>query len=135
MEISLKGHAYRLAKLNVFEQLKVARKLLPVLAEVIGEVKALGTDGAAMTQALPKIAEALSALPDDDVNAIIHPCLSVVARQHNNGWHAVFSQGELMFDDIDLLTLLTLVARVVADSLGNFLRELPGSETLTPPAA
>ncbi len=33
----------------------------------------------------------------------------------------VFTQGELMFDDIDLLVMLHLVARVVADSLGNFL--------------
>jgi hypothetical protein len=34
-----------------------------------------------------------------------------------------------MFDDIDLFTMLQLVARVVADSLGNFLKELPASET------
>lgn len=135
MEISLKGQTYRLARLNVFEQLKVARKLLPVLAELIGEIKTVGAGGAAVTQALPKIADAISALPDDDINAILHPCLSVVARKHNNGWATVFCQGELMFDDIDLITLLTLVARVVADSLGNFLRDLPGNETLTPPAA
>ncbi|MCP5978775.1 phage tail assembly chaperone, partial [Klebsiella variicola] len=39
----------------------------------------------------------------------------------------------LMFDDIDLFTMLQLVARVVADSLGNFLKELPGSGTPTQP--
>jgi hypothetical protein len=43
----------------------------------------------------------------------------------------VFDQGVLMFDDIDLFTMLQLVARVVADSLGNFLKELPASETPT----
>lgn len=37
------------------------------------------------------------------------------------GWTPVFNSGQLMFDDIDLLTMLQLVARVVADSLGNFL--------------
>ena len=40
----------------------------------------------------------------------------------------------MRFDDIDLLTMLQLVARVVADSLGNFLQGLPTSETPTPPA-
>ena len=37
-----------------------------------------------------------------------------------------------MFDDIDLFTLLQLVARVVADSLGNFLPALPTSATPDP---
>ena len=37
--------------------------------------------------------------------------------------------GTLMFDDIDLMAMLQLVARVVADSLGNFLPELPTSAT------
>ena len=35
----------------------------------------------------------------------------------------------MRFDDIDLLTMLQLVARVVADSLGNFLPVSPTSET------
>jgi hypothetical protein len=35
-------------------------------------------------------------------------------------WVKIFDQGALMFDDIDLFTMLQLVARVVADSLGNF---------------
>lgn len=30
---------------------------------------------------------------------------------------------EMAFDDIDLLTMLQLVARVVADSLGNFCKD------------
>ncbi|HAX9740749.1 TPA: hypothetical protein JS184_004472, partial [Escherichia coli] len=70
---------------------------------------------------LPRIAEELSSLTEDDTSAIIHPCLAVVSRKHMDGWTPVFNSGQLMFDDIDLLTMLQLVARVVADSLGNFL--------------
>ncbi|EKL0158353.1 hypothetical protein PP698_005959, partial [Escherichia coli] len=70
---------------------------------------------------LPRIAEELSSLTEDDTDAIIHPCLAVVSRRHMDGWVPVFTRGELMFDDIDLLVMLHLVARVVADSLGNFL--------------
>ena len=40
---------------------------------------------------------------------------------------------QLMFDDIDLLTMLQLVARVVADSLGNFLPVSPTSATADQP--
>ncbi|HBU1612163.1 TPA: hypothetical protein MCR80_005729, partial [Klebsiella pneumoniae] len=93
---------------------------------------AAGNSGAVLESVLPKIADTLSALPDEDVNAVIYPCLSVVNRQHQKGWVKVFDQGALMFDDIDLFTMLQLVARVVADSLGNFLKELPASETEGP---
>lgn len=67
-------------------------------------------------------------------NPILFPCLSVVSREHMKGWVPVCQHGEMAFDDIDLLTMLQLVARVVADSLGNFLQGLPTSETPTPPA-
>lgn len=72
---------------------------------------------------LPRIAEELSSLTEDDTSAIIHPCLAVVSRRHMDGWVPVFTQGELMFDDIDPLVMLQLVARVVADSLGNFCKD------------
>ncbi|PVW48659.1 hypothetical protein B4U28_36295 [Klebsiella pneumoniae] len=138
MEFEIKGVNYRTAKLDVFQQLKVSRKLLPVLAGLVSEFSTLkaqaaaGNSGAVLESVLPKIADTLAALPDEDVNAVIYP---VVSRQHEKGWTKVFDQGVLMFDDTDLFTMLQLVARVVADSLGNFLKELPASETSTPPVA
>ncbi|HCI6398687.1 TPA: hypothetical protein NPO79_004267 [Klebsiella pneumoniae] len=138
MEFEIKGINYRTAKLDVFQQLKVSRKLLPVLAGLVSEFSTLkaqaaaGNSGAVLESVLPKIADTLAALPDEDVNAVIYPCLSVVNRQHQKGWVKVFDQGALMFDDIDLFTMLQLVARVVADSMGNFLKELPASETEGP---
>ncbi|MBU9819919.1 hypothetical protein J1782_08465 [Rahnella sp. BCC 1045] len=140
MEFEIKGIQYRVAKLSVFEQLKVSRKLLPVMAGMVSDFRNVqtkisekDTEGA-MSAILPKIADAVSAMSDDDVNAILFPCLAVVSRQHMKSWVSVCPQGGMAFDDIDLLTMLQLVARVVADSLGNFLQGLPTSETLTPPA-
>ncbi|WP_410376778.1 phage tail assembly chaperone [Enterobacter sp. CPE_E423] len=140
MEFQINGVNYRTAKLSVFEQLKVSRKLLPVLAGMVSEFRSVqekitnkDIEGA-MSSILPKIAEAVSDMSDEDVNAILFPCLSVVSRDHMKGWVPVCQQGQMSFDDIDLLTMLQLVARVVADSLGNFLQGLPTSETPTPPA-
>lgn len=135
MEFDIKGVKYRTAKLSVFEQLKVSRKLLPVLAGMVSEFRSVqekiankDTEGA-LSGILPKIADAVSDMSDEDVNAILFPCLSVVSREHMKGWVQVCQQGQMAFDDIDLLTMLQLVARVVADSLGNFLQGLPTSET------
>lgn len=130
MEFEIKGKKYRSTKLGVFEQLKVSRKLLPVLAGILGELK-----GGKITieSALPKIAQSVADLQEDDCNAIIHPCLAVVLCENGKGFDAIFSGGQLMFDDIDLMTMLHIVARVIGDSLGNFLQELQGSEK-EPPA-
>lgn len=140
MEITIKDKQYRIAKLSVFEQLKVSRKLLPVLAGLVSDFRniqsklsAKDTEGA-MESILPKIADAVSNLSDADVDAILFPCLQVVARQHGKSWMPICQQGTMAFDDIDLFVMLQLVARVVADSLGNFLQGLPTSETNTQPA-
>ncbi|MDU5474022.1 MULTISPECIES: phage tail assembly chaperone [unclassified Pantoea] len=141
MEFEIKGIQYRVAKLSVFDQLKVSRKLLPVLAGLLGDFQNIqaATKGGdiykAMETTLPKIADALAALSEDDTNAILFPCLSVVARKNGTTWAPVMSQGVMMFDDIDLMSLLQIVGRVVVDSLGNFLPEPPMSETPDQPQA
>lgn len=156
MECTINGVNYRANKLGVFDQLKVSRKLLPILAGLMsdfGSIKSLLPDGGVkelfnseqgedgektvnlerlepiFNTLLPRIADELSKLSEEDTNAIIHPCLAVVVRQNGKTWAPVFRSGELMFDDIDLFSMLQLVARVVADSLGNFLPEPPTSET------
>lgn len=135
MEFEIKGIQYRTAKLSVFDQLKVSRKLLPVLAGVLADfqgIKAAAEGGdvyKAMETALPKIADSLADMSEEDTNAIIFPCLAVVSRKNGNTWAPVMSQGQLMFDDIDLIGMLQMVGRVVGDSLGNFLPAAPVSET------
>lgn len=133
MEFEINGVEYRAAKLTVFDQLKVSRKLLPVLAGVVGDLQQL-RDAAAGGEAgitnsvdslLPKIAQVAADMSDEDVNAILHPCLAVVSRRHEKGWVPVFRSGSLMFDDIDLMALLQIAGRVVGDSLGNFLPAAP----------
>lgn len=150
MEFQIKGIDYRTSKLSVFDQLKVSRKLLPVLAGLLAEYGSIrdmipkkgDTDadpesyGAIFEKVLPKVADQLAALSEEDTNAIIFPCLAVVSRrQDKNSWVPVARQNELMFDDIDLLSMLQMVGRVVGDSLGNFLPALPDKETPPPPAA
>lgn len=134
MEFEIKGVNYRASKLSVFDQLKVSRKLLPVLAGMLGDfqgIKAAAQGGdvnKAIESALPKIADSLAEMSEEDTNAIIFPCLSVVARQNGKVWAPVMVQGSLMFDDIDLMSMLQIVGRVVGDSLGNFLPAAPEKE-------
>lgn len=141
MEFDINGAEYRAKKMTVFEQLKVCRKLLPVLSSIVPDLAALRetagavsadgeTVGKIINNLLPKMADVLANMPDESVEAILHPCLSVVSRRTvSGGWAPVFRDGELMFDDIDLFTMLGIAGRVVADNLGNFLPEPPTSAT------
>ncbi|XTZ36843.1 phage tail assembly chaperone [Salmonella enterica] len=147
MEFNIKGNDYRLAKLDLFTQFKVTRKLLPLLVRVMTDFASVreGFAGARsdemnvnqlapmLEKVLPPLADELSALSDEDTNAIIFPCLAVVARKNINAWVPVANEGVIAFDDIDLLTMLTLVARVVADSLGNILPAAATSQTAGQP--
>ena len=66
MEFEIKGVQYRTAKLSVFDQLKVSRKLLPVLAGMMADFQSIkaATQGGdvykAMETSLPKIADSLA---------------------------------------------------------------------------
>ena len=144
MECSIKGHDYRVAKLSVFDQLKVSRKLLPVLAGLFGDFEKLKAAAGKATllldsieTVLPKIAQVAADMSDEDVNAVLHPCLAVVSRQSGKNWAPIFRSGELMFDDIDLMSMLQIAGRVVGDSLGNFLPAAPAKppEASADPAA
>lgn len=134
MEFEIKGVNYRASKLSVFDQLKVSRKLLPVLAGMLGDFQGIeaaaqgGDVNKAIESALPKIADSLAEMSEEDTNAIIFPCLSVVARQNGKVWAPVMVRGSLTFDDLDLMSMLQIVGRVVGDSLGNFLPAAPDKE-------
>lgn len=132
METEINGNTYSAGTLSVFDQLRVARKLLPMLGGMVGELKKLQSGETDIETLLPVIADTVAGMSDSDCDAIIHPCLSVVSRQSGKTWAPVFRQGELMFDDIDLMTMLQLVARVIGYSLGNFFPALPETEIDTP---
>jgi hypothetical protein len=154
MEFELKGNQYRTAKLSVFDQLKVSRKLLPVVAGLLKELKPgekLITEEKPDSEndeapklvlppfgeMLPKIAQSMADLSDEDLNAILFPCLAVAMRQHGTNWTPVFDRVNkiINFDDLDMMDILQIVGKVVGDSLGNFFPALPANKTPVPPSA
>lgn len=132
MKFELKGQEYRAGKLDVFDQFGVARKLLPVLAGVFDELK---SGELTLTALLPRVSEAIAAMSDADCNAILHPCLSMLSRKNGKIWTSVFQNGVMMFDDIDMLSMLELVGNVIRDSLGDFFPVPLASEIADLPAA
>ncbi|WP_446902995.1 phage tail assembly chaperone [Burkholderia sp. YIM B11467] len=86
---------------------------------------------------LQPFADALAGLKDEDAEYVFGTCLSVVERQHMNGWAKVWAAAHKtsMFDDMDIGSMLPLVVRVVVENLGPFINGLLISRASSPGAA
>ena len=137
--IPIGGHDYSIGRLNALDQLHVSRKIAPIIPNIMpiltevakGDLEkviaSIETDENAelaglepLAKALEPFMEAIAKMPEDDVNYVIHKCLSVVKR---NG--SVVCRGEsIMFDDLDMNHLLPLTVAVIRTNLGNFIQGL-----------
>lgn len=73
-----------------------------------------------LADALSPLMEVFSEMAEEDVNYLIHKCLSVVRR----GNSLVSRNGSIMFDDMDLDQILPLVIASIRINLGNFIQGL-----------
>ncbi|EMP1643786.1 phage tail assembly chaperone [Acinetobacter baumannii] len=145
--INIGEHAYTIGRLNALDQFHVSRKIAPIIptlmpiitevakgdfAKVIESIEAVdgkddeAVDGKDLTglqplaEALEPFMEAFAKMPEDDVNYIIHKCLSVVKR----GSPIVCRGQSIMFDDLDMAQILPLVIAVIRVSMANFIQGL-----------
>lgn len=136
--MELKGFVYTIGKLDAFKKLHVARKLAPLLGAVTGMQKS--GIAASFEQFAGPIAQALAAMPDQEVEQVIGTCLAVVRRKlpRDAGWVPIWNtQAQApQFEDIDLPEMLQLVFAVVQENLGGFLPESLGAlpSQAAPPA-
>lgn len=114
------GHQYSIGKLSAFKQLHVARRVAPILTGLADMAMASEGKKLDFKQAVEPMVIAVSKLSDEDTEMIIGTCLEVVSRKTGNKTMApVFSSGNCMFDDIDMMGLLRLTAEVIKVNLGN----------------
>lgn len=136
------GHNYQARTLDIFDQMIVAKRLMPVLKHIVTPTVL----GAAMTEepatpgrvkskkaadfvkrpgvaaVLPAIADAIYSLSDEDLKTIISKCMSVVDRQNTGGAFSPVCAptGEIMFKDITGAHAVQIAWKVVEAHLGDF---------------
>lgn len=114
--------SYRSGKLSAFVQFHVARKLGPILAKLgprLGPTEKATT----MMDLLEPAVDALAEMPEADCDYVLHRCLAVVQRQVGTAWQNVWNDGakRMMFEDIDLSSMIQIAMQVLGDNLGNFI--------------
>ena len=124
MNITLNDQEYSTTgKLNVHEQLNLARKLGSAIAVVEGMTDPAneGKDKAILSVLM------LANVSDSDSDFIVKKCLSVVTRRQATSWAKVqTADGHMMFDDMTLSTMLELTVAVIEENLGDFFRTALG---------
>lgn len=118
------GITYTIGKLEAFEQMHVARRILPILPYLVG---AFASHSGELSQdsileiAMGGFADAFAKMSDDDVNFVTWTCLGVCKRkQEQNFARVMANKNTLAFDDIELDTILGLTVAVVEENLARF---------------
>lgn len=132
MEKEVHGHVYRFGRLDAMKQFHVTRRLAGLLAGLSGTLPQAATGGQPDPErlgmaALGPLADALAKMDDDAAEFVIHTCLGAVTRKQgkDGGWARVSVDGSLMFQDIGMPAMLTLVWHVLQGFLPDFFGALP----------
>jgi hypothetical protein len=146
LEFKVGENNYRAKKMNAFQQFHVARRLAPVITEVLTMGDLLASAGVLAevpegaertidyTKLIVPFADALSRVSDDDCNYVLGACLGMVQRQQGgNGqgvmWSDVWNARarSIMFEDINTLpTMMEIVVHVLQDNMSGFFDGVPG---------
>ncbi len=119
---------YRIGAMDAFKQIAIARRLTSVLGEAITPdlVKSMRDQGKSPEPMaiISSILRAFGTMKDEDVEFILRNCLSVVARIDGDKGYPLMVSGELMYQSLTPVEVLTIAANVVADKLSTFIPAL-----------
>lgn len=136
-KLAVNGHTYAIGKLNALTQFHISRRLAPMLAQMGISLnslrKGVSSDLEDFLPVLGPVTDMMAKMSDEDVNYILFTCLSVVSRQSGDKFSAVSTGTNLMFEDIDMPTMLRLVVEVVKENMGTFIKGLSDAEALPSP--
>jgi len=140
MEFTIGKDVYRAGKLDAFKQLHIARRLTPCIGPLVQlaaidpekfkvEKDAAGTvtkiDGD-FNQVVGPLANAITALSDEDVEYVLNACLEVTERKQSGGkWAPLRVNDVTMFDGLTLPAMLQIAYHVILENIADFFSGLP----------
>ena len=123
LDFTVNGQEYRAGKISAREQFHIVRRLAPVLSEAAPMAQKGGLE------ALPALANALAAMPDESADYVLFGLLRAVQRKEPQGmgWSAVCVGDSVMFADVqdDMATMLQLAWHSLKHNLAGFFAALP----------
>ena len=145
-EVKLGEHTYRTGRLNAIQQWEIFRRLGPILPALSAEFRegVEATPGARWI--MSAVSGLLAELKQENADYILHAALAAVERYDPavQAWFSVVAMngtGNLQYQDIELLTMLELIDRVIQENMHGFFVQLraasdtPETTSTEPPLA
>ena len=127
IEFEVNGVQYRANAMDARRQFHVARRISSVLspsAEAIGKLKNNTDTKASFVAAIDGFFDALSTMPDEQLDYVLDACLDTVSRKDGSQWSQIRRGGTMMYE-LDLYTQGAIVYHVVKGNLDGFFASLP----------
>ena len=135
IHVTVEGHTYSIGRLSAMTQFHVARRIGPMVSSGILSLALLkgGASKEEMLMAATPALNVLSQMTDEQSEYVIGACMAAVKREVGGKWAPVTAPNTsaMMFDDIDMGTLLHLTWEVIQHNLASFLKGL-GAPTTSP---
>ncbi len=125
-ELELLGVKYRIGKMNALTQLHVGRRLLPALVAVGIKASDLAEADATLVDVMEPAVKLIGKMEDTDVNYVLFKALACVTRQQGERYAPIISGEHMLFQDIDMPTMIRLTVAVLQENLAGFFALLPG---------
>lgn len=135
-KISIQGTEYVIGRLDLFKALDVSRRIGPVLpmifsdmveelAEVIrashddktATLEERLNDYATLLSTCGPVLQCIAGMKKEDFDFVLKTCLGAVERKTESGYARLMQGDRLMFADVDQVTALRLIFRVLAREL------------------
>jgi len=125
-EIEVAGNSYRVGSMPALTQLHVGRRLLPALVAIGIRAEDLSKqDKVGMADFMEPAIKLMGSMSDEDVNYVLFRCLAVVTRREGERYAPTVKGERLMYEDIDMPSMIRLTAAVLQENLGGFFALLP----------
>lgn len=140
-KFTFEGHDYLVGRLNLFDAMKLQKRVGPLMPTVFNQLifdlwqaaaKSKDESKATLSDRLVEfgtllnicqpLLDRIAAMPDEDLVFVLSTCLSVVERQSDDKktWTRVWQNGAIIFDDISIANAYVLVSAVLQRELRPF---------------
>lgn len=130
------GKSFKLNKIDAFKQFHIVRRMGPILGDIIPVAQKLHKmkrENMSEEETMESIAAlsapimtGISKLSDEDSNKVLLGlCSSVEMQQASGNWARVATDAGLMFQDLDLPTLLQIAGRAFMYNVSGFFASMP----------
>ena len=125
-DITINDVKFRTGKIPALDQIKIVKRIFPLISGLGAAFDQMNNGAGGVWSALGPMGDAVSKMPDADSDFVIKMCLGVCQKYHEvpgesgGQWRRVISDGVVMFDDLDMGTILQLTFAVLQENLGTF---------------